>query len=62
MSPRIKSWIKWLRHFQLLLRVLELVGAVGILVLVILITKIEAVTGWIMKITVSLQLHHAIEA
>ncbi|KAH7133457.1 hypothetical protein EDB81DRAFT_803969 [Dactylonectria macrodidyma] len=51
MSPRIKGWIKWLRILQLLLRILELVGAAGILVLVILMTKIETVTGWIMKIT-----------
>ncbi|KAH7022472.1 hypothetical protein EDB80DRAFT_744967 [Ilyonectria destructans] len=62
MSPRIKSWIKWLRHFQLLLRVLELVGAVGILVLVILMTKIEAVTGWIMKITPAVATAHCLYA
>lgn len=52
-NPRTKSWIKWLRIVQLLLRVLQFIGAAGILVLMILITKVDSVTGWIMRIAVS---------
>lgn len=52
MSPRSKSWIKWLRRLQLTLRLLQLVAAFGILTLMILITKTDALEGWIMRITV----------
>lgn len=52
MSPRAKSWIKWLRRLQLGLRLLQLLAALGLLALMILINKIEALEGWIMRITV----------
>ena len=42
-----------MRILQLLFRVLQLIAALGILVLMILIKKVDSVTGWIMRITVS---------
>jgi hypothetical protein len=56
MSRRTKSWIKGMRVVQLLLRILELNGAIGLLVLFILITNIDPLTGWIMRITVGRRL------
>ena len=53
MSPRSKSFIKWLRHGQSVLRVLQLVAALGLLTLMILIDKVPTIEGWIMRITVS---------
>lgn len=54
MSPRSKSFIKWLRHLQSALRVLQLVGALGLLALMVLIDKVPTLEGWVMRITVSL--------
>jgi hypothetical protein len=56
MSPRSKSFIKWLRHGQSVLRVLQLVAALGLLTLMILIDKVPTIEGWIMRITVSTSL------
>lgn len=53
MSSTTKAWIKAIRVVQLLARFLELVGATGILVLVILITNIPSLTVWVLRITVS---------
>lgn len=55
MSPRTKQAIKWLRRIQVGLRVLELNGAIGLLVLMILFTKVDAITGWVLRIAVSSQ-------
>lgn len=52
MSPRSKSFIKWLRHGQLGLRVLQLVAALGLLALMLLIDKVPTLEGWVMRITV----------
>ena len=52
MGYKTKSWIKWSRIVQLGLRILELIAAVGLLVLMILITNVEALTGWVLRITV----------
>lgn len=54
MSNRTKKAIKWLRYLQQGLRLLELVSAAGILALMILITKVDDITGWVMRITVCL--------
>lgn len=48
-----KTWIRWMRGVQLGLRVLELVAAVGLLVLMVLISNVEPLTGWVVRITVS---------
>lgn len=47
-----KWWIRWMRKVQLGLRVLELIAAVGLLVLMILISNVEALTGWVLRVTV----------
>lgn len=54
MSRRTKEWIKVMRKVQLALRILELNGAIGLLVLMILITGTDPLIGWIMRITVCL--------
>jgi hypothetical protein len=51
MSPRTKAAIKWLRRMQLVLRLLEMNAALGILALMILITGVESVTHWVLRIT-----------
>jgi hypothetical protein len=52
MSSRTKWWIKAMRVVQLGLRALELVGALGLLALMIMLNNIETWTGWVMRITV----------
>ncbi|KAH9887821.1 hypothetical protein F4778DRAFT_421590 [Xylariomycetidae sp. FL2044] len=53
MSDTTKSGIKWARRCQLVLRSLELVGGLGLLVLMILISNVDPLTAWVMRITVS---------
>ena len=53
---RSKSFIKWLRYGQSVLRILQLVAALGLLTLMILIDKVPTIEGWIMRITVSTSL------
>lgn len=59
MSSRTKTAIHWLRRILLALRVLAFNGAIGILVLFILLDRIETVASWVMRITVSLTLFDA---
>ncbi len=42
-----------MRKVQLGLRVLELIAAVGLLIMMILITNVEPLCGWVLRITVS---------
>ncbi|CAK7271228.1 hypothetical protein SEPCBS119000_004495 [Sporothrix epigloea] len=58
MSSRTKAWIKAIRVIQLLARFLQLVGATGILVLVILITNIPSLTVWVLRITAGFVIVH----
>ncbi|KAF5025176.1 hypothetical protein F66182_2752 [Fusarium sp. NRRL 66182] len=60
MSPRSKSFIKWLRRLQSALRVLQLVAALGLLTLMILITKVPALEGWVMRITPGIVIGHCV--
>jgi hypothetical protein len=53
MSSRTKWWIKFIRGVQLGFRVLELIGAIGILVLVILTNNMDGLVTWVMRITAS---------
>lgn len=53
MSRSTKNWIVRLRYFQLAIRVLELTGALGVLVLMILTTNVDQLTAWILRITAS---------
>lgn len=61
MSPLTKSFIKWLRRLQCALRVLQLIAAAGILTLMILITKTDALQGWVLRITVSSETHYSMD-
>lgn len=54
MSNTLKLCIVWMRRVQLALRGLELIGALGLLVLWILISNVDALTAWVMRIAVSL--------
>jgi hypothetical protein len=49
--------VKWMRIIQLVLRCLELLCAVGLLVLMILIRGLDVSTGWIMRIVVRYSRH-----
>ncbi|KAF4971830.1 hypothetical protein FSARC_1433 [Fusarium sarcochroum] len=60
MSPRTKSFIKWLRRVQGGLRVLQLVAALGLLTLMILITKVPDLEGWVMRITPGVVIVHCV--
>ncbi|KAI1849948.1 hypothetical protein JX266_004327 [Neoarthrinium moseri] len=50
MSNRTKSWIVGMRRVQLGLRCFELVGAVGLVTLMILISNVDPLTAWVMRI------------
>ncbi|KAF2760500.1 hypothetical protein EJ05DRAFT_536600 [Pseudovirgaria hyperparasitica] len=50
MNPRTKSAIKWVRWIQLLLRQLQLVGAIGLLICTICIRGTADTEGWIIRI------------
>ena len=52
MSPRTKRRIKSIRIAQLVLRMCELIGAVGMLFCVICIKGTDATTGWIIRVPV----------
>ncbi|KAF4982920.1 hypothetical protein FZEAL_1548 [Fusarium zealandicum] len=60
MSPLTKSFIKWLRWVQIGLRLLQLVAAAGLLTLMILITKVDALEGWVMRITPGIAILHCV--
>jgi hypothetical protein len=53
MSDRSKSWIKGMRVVLLVLRVLGIVGGLGLLVMMIVITEVDGLTSWVLRITVS---------
>jgi hypothetical protein len=50
MGPRTKSAIKWLRRIQLALRLLEMNGAIGIMILMILFTHVSTITHWVLRV------------
>ncbi|RYO73948.1 hypothetical protein DL764_011022 [Monosporascus ibericus] len=50
MSGTSKWWIKFTRHVQLALRCLELVGGLGLVALMILISEVEPKLAWVMRI------------
>ncbi|KND86875.1 hypothetical protein TOPH_08492, partial [Tolypocladium ophioglossoides CBS 100239] len=62
LGSRTKKWIKWLRHLQLALRVLQLNGAVGVLALMILITNVDAATAWTLRIAAGFAMVHCFYA
>lgn len=53
MSPSAKWWILSLRKAQIGLRGLELVAGLGLLAIMILLSNVDFMTAWIMRIAVS---------
>ena len=54
MSRSTKNWVVRMRVVQLVMRVLQLIAALGVLVLMILLKDVEALTQWVMRVTVSI--------
>lgn len=52
MKSSVKKWIKWLRIIQLVLRALCMIGAMGLLVVMILLRGMDDSIGWLMRIAV----------
>ncbi len=52
MSPRTKKKIKYARWIQLALRILELLGTLGLLVCVICLKGMQSTVGWVTRIVV----------
>ncbi|KAI9651167.1 hypothetical protein NHQ30_001204 [Ciborinia camelliae] len=52
MDPSIKNKVKWTRKVTLILRCFQVLAAVGLLIMSILITGLDIVSGWIMKLAV----------
>ncbi|OTA02706.1 hypothetical-protein [Trichoderma parareesei] len=54
-----KVYITWLRRFQLVLRVLQVVAAIGVLVLFSLFTNVDDTTAWAMRILQAVTIAHS---
>lgn len=52
MSDSMKTWIVRVRWVQLAHRVVELVAAMGLVALMILISDVDPLTLWVMRIAV----------
>ncbi|ROW08026.1 hypothetical protein VPNG_06029 [Cytospora leucostoma] len=59
-GPQIKWWIKWTRVVQLGLRVLELIAAAGILFLFVIISNVDALTAWVMRVVAGVVFAHCV--
>ncbi|TDZ22483.1 hypothetical protein Cob_v004671 [Colletotrichum orbiculare MAFF 240422] len=62
LSPKTKGWIKVVRIVQLCLRILQFVTAAGILALLVLLNYMEALVGWVMRITAGIAIIHCLYA
>jgi len=60
MNRSIKSWIKWARVLQLVLRCLEFLASTGLLVMMILIRDVDEVTGWIIRVVPGVAILHTV--
>ncbi|RCI13966.1 hypothetical protein L249_8072 [Ophiocordyceps polyrhachis-furcata BCC 54312] len=58
----VKKWIKWSRQLQLALRLLQFTGSAGILVLMILVTKIDTATVWVLRTAAGVSVLHSLYA
>ncbi|KAK4062699.1 uncharacterized protein Triagg1_9817 [Trichoderma aggressivum f. europaeum] len=56
---RIKAYITWLRRAQLALRGLQLIAAIGVLVLFSLFTGVDDTTAWAMRILQAITITHS---
>ncbi|QUC20777.1 uncharacterized protein UV8b_05018 [Ustilaginoidea virens] len=62
LGRRSKKWIKWLRTLQLSIRIMELNGALGSLVLFSLLANIDEATGWILRVLPGIAVIHCLYA
>ena len=62
MHPRTKNKVKSLRRIQLVLRLLELVGALGLLFCAISINKTTGAVSWIIRVGPAVALLHTLYA
>ncbi|APA13706.1 hypothetical protein SS1G_07606 [Sclerotinia sclerotiorum 1980 UF-70] len=60
MHPSVKKRIKWTRKVTLALRCFQAVAAVGLLIMSILITGLDIISGWIMKLAPVIAIFHTI--
>ncbi|TPX08463.1 uncharacterized protein E0L32_010080 [Thyridium curvatum] len=60
LGHRTKAWIKGMRKVQLGLRVLEMIGAAGILTLMILINHVSDLVAWVARITAGVVIVHCV--
>ncbi|KAI2636985.1 hypothetical protein GGS26DRAFT_464077 [Hypomontagnella submonticulosa] len=51
MSGTTKSWIRSMRYVQLFFRAFEMIAGGGLLTLMILLTNVDPLTSWVMRIT-----------
>ncbi|KAI1386273.1 uncharacterized protein F4822DRAFT_409509 [Hypoxylon trugodes] len=51
MSSTTKWWIKFMRYVQLFIRVFQMIAGGGLLTLMIIITNVDPLTAWVMRIT-----------
>ncbi|KAM7204442.1 hypothetical protein V8F20_003558 [Naviculisporaceae sp. PSN 640] len=58
MGRKTKNWIRYMRKVQLVCRALELIGTTGLLVVMILLNNIDALAGWILRITLGVNILH----
>lgn len=58
MNPRTRSAVKWTRIVQLVLRILQEIGALGALFLVITLKGMLDSQAWIVRVPVSFQFHN----
>ncbi|KAF2136772.1 uncharacterized protein K452DRAFT_117980 [Aplosporella prunicola CBS 121167] len=56
MNPRIVTHIKWARYVQMAFRVLQLLGAIGLLICVICVNGTQDTEGWILRIPAAVDL------
>ncbi|KAF4591514.1 hypothetical protein GQ602_001813 [Ophiocordyceps camponoti-floridani] len=60
LTSRIKNWIRRLRKIQLALRLLQLTASAGIIVLMVLMTKVEAAFAWATRLTAGASVLHCL--
>ncbi|KAL8940629.1 MAG: hypothetical protein Q9216_002708 [Gyalolechia sp. 2 TL-2023] len=62
MSPHTRKKVKYTRHVQLVLRICELLGALGLLFCVICIKGTQGSTGWIIRVPAGVAILHTVYA
>ncbi|UKZ73461.1 hypothetical protein TrVFT333_001108 [Trichoderma virens FT-333] len=59
LSASIKAYVTWLRRIQLGLRLLQLIAAIGVLVLFSLFKNVDDTTAWAMRILQAITIAHS---